>query len=309
VIVSLAIEDYQAIETATFKLGKFTVVTGPTGSGKSAVIRALKLAVFNQRGASYIRHGQRSCQVTLVDDAGLGLVLARGKGQDALVLDVYGEQRKYTKLGGAMPEEVAELLALDPDLNFAGQFDRPYLLDSSGAVIARILGRLTNVDLVYEAARKGYARKLGIASELTRARVTVQKLAGQVQQYAQLPAQRAACARAEAALARAQAVQQRADRLDALLAAALECHMAADAARTTVQGVQPPALDTLDALHEKHARLDWLAYELSDAEAEIVHRNFELSTLAGQEQAAHSAIHRELVDAGTCPTCGQEVTA
>lgn len=306
-LTNLAIEDYQALADVQLKLGRFTVVTGPTGAGKSAVIRALKLACFNQRGSSYIRHGRSSCQVILQDDTGLGLVLARGKGQDALVLDVLGEQRKYTKLGGAMPDEVAELLAMDPELNFAGQFDRPYLLDSSGAVIARMLGRLTNVDLVHEAARRGYARKLAVSRDLDRAQATVATLERQVQQYVTLPARRAAIRRAEEVLVRVQEQQQRKDRLEGLLAEAIETHRAALAARSLVEKLGPPSLGKLEQLAEERARVGCLIDEIEAAEADIAVEVGNIGLFTRQEQQAHADIHATLVSAGRCPTCGQVV--
>lgn len=307
-LTTLVIEDYQALGTASFRLGRFTVITGPTGSGKSAVIRALRLVAFNQRGSAYIRHGRRSCQVVLQDDCGLGVVIARGKGQDAYVVDVLGQQKTFTKLGGTTPEEVSGLLAL-AELNFTGQFDRPYLLDESGGAIARILGRLTNVDLVFEAARAGYARKLGIAGDLRRAQGTVEALTAQVQQYTGLPAQRAACTRAEASLASAQAAAARLATATELVQAAIEAHKAVHAAQEGVQAVQPPALGTLDALETKRARLDGLVRELASATAEIRVHQTEIQGWSELEQLAHKGIHDSLVKAGKCPTCGQQVTA
>jgi excinuclease UvrABC ATPase subunit len=53
---SVDIRDYQSQSIASARIppGKLAVVTEPTGSGKSAVIRA-RLLAFNARGTDYIR--------------------------------------------------------------------------------------------------------------------------------------------------------------------------------------------------------------------------------------------------------------
>lgn len=315
-LTDLVVENYQAIGSATFRLGKFTVVTGPTGSGKSAVIRAFKLVVFNARGTSYIRHGAKGCKVAIgSQDQGWVVAIERaGRGSDAYriaqlpanPLSSGVDVQDYTKLGGQVPPEVAELLKFS-ELNFAAQFDRPYLLDESGASIARILGRLTNVDLVFEAAREGYRRKLGIASALTRARTDVAKLADQVGQYAALPAQRAACTRAEAALDRVVAAQKRVAVVTHLAETAIAAHAAVHVAQAAVDAAEPPSLATLDHLEARVARLAELARELNDSEADIATHQIEVDGWGGLELQAHDAIHKVLIDAGTCPTCGQEI--
>lgn len=303
---ALGIEDYQALASAQFELGRFTVVTGPTGSGKSAVIRALKLAAFNAKGISFIRHGTKVCKVLLTDDLGLGVAIARGKGQDAYVLGVPGKQKKFTKLGGQTPAEVSTSLGLT-ELNFAGQFDRPYLLDSSAGEVARMLGRLTNVDLVFEAARKGYARKQEIGRKLKATQAEVAQLDTDVEQYADLPAQLAAAERAEEALVRAQAARDRLAQVSTLAQAAMDWYQKAHFVRQAIQAAEPPSLADLDALAARRTRIRELVTAAESASATVRDRTALVAEWAMRETAGHGAIHQALIDAGTCPTCGLEV--
>lgn len=301
----LDIENYQALAAARLELGKFTVVTGPTGSGKSAVIRALRLAAFNARGTSFIRHGTKHCRIALLDDQGLGVAIARGPGHDAYVLDVLGEQKKFTKLGGQVPAEVTELLNFS-ELNFAGQFDRPYLLDNSAGEVARMLGRLTNVDLVFEAARRGYARKQEIGRSLKSVQAELDQLTAAAEQYEDLPLRLSAIERAEQALARAQGARQRRDSLRLLTESAFSRQQEAQVLREAVRALTLD-LDSLDELEARRARLRELLYELLQADNGIKSSRAIIKQLTAQEKAAHDAIHDALIEAGTCPTCGLPV--
>lgn len=303
---ALDIENYQALGSAVLELGQFTVVTGPTGAGKSAVIRALRLAAFNQRGTAFIRHGTKHCRVSLLDERGLGVAIARGPGHDAYVVDVLGEVKKFTKLGGQVPAEVAELLNFS-ELNFAAQFDRPYLLDSSGGQIARMLGKLTNVDLVFEAARRGYAQKQEMARRLKSTQAELEHLAAEAERYADLPERLAAMVRAEEASARARAARERIARLFTLMKDAVNGAEAVAEARTSVQAVQPPSLDTLDSLVARRDRLGGLLYEVLQARNAIKSAEAIAGALREQEIEAHDQVHNALVEAGTCPTCGLSV--
>jgi len=305
VLRTLDIENYQALGSAHLELGQFTVVTGPTGSGKSAVIRALKMAVFNARGTSFIRHGTKTAKVFLTDSAGLGVALVRGS-RDAYVLDVLGEQKTFTKLGGQVPEEVAALLAFS-DLNFAGQLDRPFLLDASGSQVARILGKLTNVDLVFEAARRGYARKQEISRRLKSVNADLEDLTQAAEQYACLPARLAAQEQAEQCAERAEQARDRQQRLFVLYRDVVNGAEAVQEAAAVLKRLEPPSLTVLDTLVARRDRMKGLFTELLEASSLVGLLRDRISVSAGQEKAAHDAVHDALVEAGTCPTCGLTV--
>lgn len=305
-LTHVLIENFQAAEEVDIELGKLTVITGPTNAGKSAVIRALRLLAENARGSSFIRHGQKTCRVSLVDDSGLGVAIARGKGQDAYVLDVLGEQKTFTKLGGQVPDEVAELLALG-ELNFAGQLDRPFLLDESGGAVARILGRLTNLDLVFEAAREASRRRAGVTRDLARAEREIESLAAEVTQYAALPVQRASVGEAEVALGHARHLQERALKLTRLVQEATVARHAYSAANAVLTLLEPPSLAKAEELASRGTRLRELFCELADSEDDVATQGDYQGQLAGQEGLKHRAIHDLLAEAGQCPTCGLPV--
>ena len=97
---------------------------------------------------------------------------------------------------------MTELLELS-ELNFAAQFDRPFLLDSSGGEIARVLGRLTNVTLLFDAAREANRRRLEVMGDLKRAEANLADLTEAAQRFRGMKERHAAVSEAEEAMERA----------------------------------------------------------------------------------------------------------
>ena len=214
-LTSVEIESFQSLRKLSLKLGRFTVVTGATGSGKSAVLRAIRLLAFNARGVTYITRGETSCKVLVraaserLGGCAIERHQARGKDAYRLAQNVpvpkggYGVTGgKFTKLGGEVPPQVTELLELS-ELNFAAQFDRPFLLDSSGGEVARVLGRLTNVTLLFDAAREANRRRLEVMGDLKRAEANLAGLTEAAQKFRGMKARQAAVCEAEEAMERA----------------------------------------------------------------------------------------------------------
>lgn len=306
-LTDVVIEDYQALHRARLRLGKFTVVTGPTGSGKSAVVRALKLAVFNARGTGYVRTGAKSAKVILQDDLGLLVGITRGgRGQDAYLLDVLGEKKTFTKLAGGVPEEVAALLQLG-DINFAGQFDRPFLLAETGSVVARTLGELTNVTLVFDAAREANRRKLDIARELRVWEKNLESLTEQARAFRTLKERRAAAVEATERHGICRHLALEIGQLTRLAQAVTDAEKQLAYTEDYLEATAPPPTQDLDLRLADLQRLRALRYQHD--ESERAERQWEgaADAAARDEKQAHLDLHRALLEAGTCPTCGREM--
>jgi DNA repair exonuclease SbcCD ATPase subunit len=321
VLSDLVIVNFQSVKTAQLQLGRFTVITGPTGSGKSAAVRAIHLAAFNKRGSDFITRGAKEpCRVVIASaDEGKGWAarIERGKTSskdsytmnyvvDTPVKDGVGVSgAKYTKLGGQVPPQVTEYLRIT-ELCFARQFDRPYLLDESGGQVARVLGDLTNVTTVFEAAREGERLRRVHAAALRTADKDLDSITEQLQQYVMLPYHRTAINAAEQELATAAVISDRLRRVQELRSSLQSARAELSAQQAAVPS--PPSLEAAEALATRLKLLRDLRDEVQQT-AKAAGAAANAATLAGhQAQAAHKKLHDSLVKAGKCPMCGQQVT-
>jgi DNA repair exonuclease SbcCD ATPase subunit len=208
----------------------------------------------------------------------------------------------YTKLGGEVPPDVAHLLQLT-ELNFAAQFDRPFLLDSSGGEIARVLGRLTNVTLLFDAAREASRRRLEVMGDLKRAEANLAGLTEAAQRFRGMHERRAAVSEAEEALERAHQLTVRGDRLRVLT-------RRLEAAQEALERAVPPEVPDVSRLGElagNLVRLRELYRSFDEAMMDADGAQFAAEQAHLTMQAAHDRLHEVLTAAGKCPTCGQEI--
>jgi exonuclease SbcC len=170
VINSLDINNFQSLKSVHIELGPLTVIVGDSNCGKSALVRSVQALASNVRGNSIVTHGYKIASVSATTDSAK-VTLEKGEGHGSYRV-VHGDSEKeFTKLAGEVPEDVSRVLELDPvkeglSLNFAPQHEPPFLLTSSGSVVARTLGDLTKVSTVLEAVREANRRRTSTTSDL-----------------------------------------------------------------------------------------------------------------------------------------------
>lgn len=324
-IREIEVGNYQSLRRMKVRLGKFTVITGPTGTGKSAFIRAVKTLAFNASGTAYISRGEKSCLVaasgdeierTGMDDDHWKAAIHRGV-KNAYDLEVpappdedaggdFTKRSTFTKLQGKVPEQVSGVLRLT-DLNFAGQLDAPYLLDATGSEVARVLGRLTNVTLLYKAAQEANRRRLASSGQLKIRQADLAALHQQVQGYATMPAEKLAVEVAEQALARMQEAEQKLVRLGMLADAMARALAAQDMlAATTIP--EPPSLAHLEEeLAARWQRLRFLTGAVDDASLALAGKQPWVTSAREQEAQAQRELQAYTDQWGVCDKCGQPV--
>ncbi len=312
-ITDLIVENYQSLRRVKLELGLLTVVTGPSSSGKSALLRAVEHAVFNTRGTGYISRGATKCVVgTGCQQEGWAAAITRGgRGADSYRVSVVdpdgGEEPKvweYTKLAGKVPDEVAQMIKLT-GLNFAGQFDPPFLLRESAGEVARVLGQLTNVTLIFRASQEAARRKKNLAADLRAAEAELARLREEKRRFEGLKGRIIASQKAEEALLAAHSAQARATALQQALGRLGSAQQVLD--RVALALPQPPALAPLEALLGQRARLAALLGEYQNAVMNAGRAGDEAAQAIQGIATADEQIGRELDAAGICPVCGQEV--
>lgn len=160
-ITYVELTDFQSWRSLQMELGQVTMLVGRGNSGKTAIARAIEYALTNQSGDSFIREGAPRCQVGLAfvgtdgEEHALLWTKERGKGAEYLL-----DGMSFTKTGATVPAEVAALtgireISIDKTTSILpqlqGQFDPPFILGESGSKIARIIGKLTKLNVLVTA--------------------------------------------------------------------------------------------------------------------------------------------------------------
>jgi len=306
-ITNLSVRNFQSLKHVDLELGTFTVIVGPSSSGKSALIRAFKALASNVRGTSMITRGQKAMAITGRTETHV-VTLERTDRSGGYRLADGTTSLAFTKLGGDVPEHVTQALRIEPvgeggSVNFASQFDKPYLLDESGAVVARVLGELTNVTAIFEAVRAANRIRNNASSTLKTRKNDLEEVKARLGAFQGLSARVSAL---EAADKLDDRRRELIDRLGRLSTAVRVLHVTERAIEKTRVPDVPDAgpldaalnryLDLQAGLRGYLKKLDRLEETKSDvlgAANDVVHFG--------------EALADQLTEAGVCPTCGQQV--
>lgn len=146
-----------------------TTITGPTDSGKSAILRSLRwIATNSPKGSAHVRRGAKKARVFLEVD---GREIGRERGSS----NTYRvDGKKFAAFGIEPPKEVAELLRTSPEC-FQGQHDPPFWLSLSAPEAARKLNEIVDLSLVDEVMGK-------LATEARRTKVELNVVGERLEQ-------------------------------------------------------------------------------------------------------------------------------
>lgn len=156
-------KQFQSLESVSVEVEGFTVITGITNVGKSALVRAVGAAVFGMPGDHYIRYGAAQCGVGIADtDLKLKWYkVAAGKAGVGRTTSLELNGVTHTKIGkeqAALTVDygLREIETSGPTLRpqIAMQHDPIFLLTQSPATVAEVLKLLGRVDVVTEAQRR-----------------------------------------------------------------------------------------------------------------------------------------------------------
>lgn len=149
-LTDLHIRNFQAHASLDLELGKLTVISGPSNTGKSSVVRAARVLLSNPKGDWY-RRGDETVTIQLSTASAIA-AFHRAKQVRYELTDVRGTS-EFTAVGTSVPDEITAELRVDPDLQVVDQFAPPFLLSEPPSAVARTFGQLTRADLMMTAVK------------------------------------------------------------------------------------------------------------------------------------------------------------
>ncbi len=292
-------------------LGSFTVIVGPSSSGKSALMRACRALASNVRGSGVITRGQKQLAITGITDTAK-ITLERSETLSAYRIASAGNEVTFTKLAGAVPDQVTQALRIQPvpsngaSVNFASQFDRPFLLDDTGASVARTLGALTNVTAIFEAVRQANKIRLAASSKLKVRQSDLEQVTAKLATFQGLRARITAMQQAEQLHEQVIELQAARDRLIRAVAAVQQAEQAASEVNNVPD--VPDITPVLDR-YGRYQSLILLLRQIVQAETVIGEQKKVITAAESTVMTCERERQSRLTEAKICPTCGQAVTA
>lgn len=144
---------------------RLNIIVGPSDSGKTAILRGIRWALFNEPSGDYfIREGESECSVEVLFNDGIRIKRYRSKSKNIYFLyDRDNNEMKFEGFGTSVPEEIIEAtgikkILLDSDIsksiNISDQLEGPFLLSERTSTRANSIGRLVGVNIIDDALRE-----------------------------------------------------------------------------------------------------------------------------------------------------------
>jgi energy-coupling factor transporter ATP-binding protein EcfA2 len=167
-MIKIEVKGFQAIENVELEIDRFTAIVGGSNIGKSSVVRAIKCALTNSSGTSFVRHdeycarklrGHKTCKcqasVHIVME-GFDLLWEKG---DAINKYLFNKQ-VYDKPGTGIPEFLVttgfspvKIGDTSGSIQIADQFFPIFMLNQSGPAIAEAISDVSRLDRINRASK------------------------------------------------------------------------------------------------------------------------------------------------------------
>lgn len=145
---SLSLQNFQSHKKSELEFSPgVNVIVGPTDSGKSAIIRALRWLIQNRPNGNEFNSnwgGDTSVELELDD-----CTITRSqneKGSDK-TYSISTIKNDFKAFGTDVPKEISEALNIN-EINFQLQLDSPFLLTATDGEVARYFNKIANLDKI-----------------------------------------------------------------------------------------------------------------------------------------------------------------
>ncbi|KKL65606.1 hypothetical protein LCGC14_2153280, partial [marine sediment metagenome] len=161
-LTSIHLENFQSHEETFLELSPgVNVIIGPSDSGKTSIVRALRWLTWNRPGGEAFRSSWGGdTSVTVCLDKTM-VRRERKKNHNMYYID----DHVYEAFGSEVPSDVVKLLNLD-SVNLQQQLDRPFLLDTPPGQVAHYLNEVAHLDVIDRALQRLAKWIRGIESDI-----------------------------------------------------------------------------------------------------------------------------------------------
>jgi DNA repair protein SbcC/Rad50 len=183
-VKSLRLLNYKSHKETKIKFSPgITGIIGQPSSGKTNIIRALRLLTFNRPGGilfvrNRVKNRSARIEVKLIETDST-IIMQKG------IKTFYQiDDEVFEKFGKDVPEKIQAALNLS-NINFHGQLDDPFLVTSKPSAISQSINQMTGMDQfdiwinkTNEKIRKLKTAKIESEIELEKNKIEFQKLCG-----------------------------------------------------------------------------------------------------------------------------------
>ncbi|SDC43949.1 AAA family ATPase [Shouchella lonarensis] len=164
-LLEVRLENFQShLDTSISLHEGLNVIVGQSDSGKTAVLRAVRWALFNQpRGTDFLRVNADFVRVTLTFADGTLLIRERTSSKNRYIIRKPDREEMVLEgFGSQVPEEVLQAHGMRPfridrdhewPLQMSGQLEGPFLLEQTGSLRAKAIGRMSGAHYLDMAIR------------------------------------------------------------------------------------------------------------------------------------------------------------
>lgn len=193
-IKKLQIKNFQAHKDTTLEFDEgLNVITGATNTGKSSILRALKKVIRDTPGGNnFVNIDEKECIISVEteDNEITRRITVSSKG-DTKTNEYILDGELFAKFGKEVPIEITRALRMPEidfdsvkvDLNFATQLEGPFLLSSTPSLKAKVLGKLSGVDVLDRAIIQTNKCLRKISNEVKSDTVNIEKLNQELSEF------------------------------------------------------------------------------------------------------------------------------
>lgn len=144
-IRNLNIQNFQSHENSTLEFHKgLNVIVGPSDIGKTAILRALKLLIWNRPGGDSFRSDWGGDTSVKIETKNHSITRSKTKSSNEYRLN---ELSPFKAFGTNVPEEIQKALNFD-EINLQEQHDKSFLISETSGNVAAHFNQIANLDKI-----------------------------------------------------------------------------------------------------------------------------------------------------------------